>query len=99
MVCQCGRVIPKRDLDWGSAAASCASSLDACRVALPMQLVPQRGQDGPDCLFSLLEPTRQWTRQSSQQVYTVVEVSDLFMGSLVPYKFYGWYVCLWVWPW
>ena len=43
-------------------------------------------------------PARWWTGQSSQQVYAVVEVSDLFMGSLVPYKFYGRYVCLWVWP-
>ena len=67
-------------------------------VALPMQLVPQTGQDVLDCLFSLLGPRRQWTRQSSQQVYIVVEVSDLLVGSLFPYKFYGRCVCLWVWP-
>ena len=29
----------------------------------------------------------------------MVEVPDLFMGGLVPYKLYSMYVCLWVWPW
>ena len=68
-------------------------------VALPMQVVPQRGQDVLDCLFSPLGPARQWTMQPSQQVYTMVEVSDLFLGGPVSYKFYGRYVCLWVQPW
>ena len=68
-------------------------------VAPPMQAAPQRGQDVPDCLLSPLGPTRWWTGQLSQQIYTMVEFSDLFMGGLVPYKFYGRYVCLWVWFW
>ena len=29
----------------------------------------------------------------------MVEVSDLFVGGLVPHKCYGRYVHLWVWPW
>ena len=37
--------------------------------------------------------------QSSLQIYTVVGVPDLFVGGLVPYKFYGRYICFWVQPW
>ena len=29
----------------------------------------------------------------------MVEVPDLFVRGPVPYKLYGRYVCLWVWPW
>ena len=54
-----------------------------------MQMVPQRGQDVLDCFFSLLWTARQWTRQLSQQVDNVIEVSDLFVGSLVSQKFHG----------
>ena len=65
-------------------------------VALPMQVVSQREQDVPDCLFSPLGPTRWWTGWPSQQVYTMVEVSDLLVGGPISYKFYGGYICLWV---
>ena len=29
----------------------------------------------------------------------MIEVSDLHVGHPVPYKLYGRYICLWVWPW
>ena len=67
-------------------------------VALPMQAVPWRGQDVLDCLFSLPGLARQFTRQPSQQVYAMVEVSDLFVEGPVSYMFYGRYIFLWVWP-
>ena len=56
-------------------------------VAPPMQVAPQRGQDILDCLLSPPGPTGQWTGQPSHQIYAMVEVSDLFVGGLVPTSF------------
>ena len=46
-----------------------------------------------------IRTTRWWTRQPSQQIYAVVEVSDLFVGGPVTHKFNGGYIHLWVWSW
>ena len=61
-------------------------------------MAPQRGQDVFNCLLSLSGSTRWWTWQSSQYIYTVIEVLDYFVRCLVPHKLNGRYICLWVQP-
>ena len=57
-----------------------------------MQTAPQRGQDVFDGLLPLLGSTRQWTWWSSQWIYNVIKISDLFVGGLIPHKFNGEYI-------
>ena len=81
----------------GATTVPCGIFLRGGSVAPPMHLAPQRGQDVIDWFLPLAESTRQQTWWSPQQIYTMIKVPDLFVGGLVPHKFNGGCVYLWVW--
>ena len=61
-------------------------------------MVPNGGPDVLDGPFHLAGPTWWRAEQPSEQVYLMVEVSNLFLGGLVPNYLDGGHICLWVRP-